>query len=578
MKTLKFFACCFLASIFWGCTSSGKIIAETPIIPQRSPPPPPPQAQPVEVSGLSGEIRLLVEAGNKTALQNALALIQEASISETEFGRMMTAIAVVLLKKVYGDIDKTLPRPDPPRTDPYTRILTEAENGNYMRPSSASNDYLELTLPFLALLDEQRGTRFNASLDDLEKARRINPKGIIALFFLGVGYERLGSPEEAAAVYNKALEEDPEFYPASLGLARILQDSGQFQLAIDLLTALKKRYPDNYLVARQLAQSHSIRHEWAEAGAILQDLVKPDLHDSGLLLMQIRALIETGKYLQAQMLIDTYNTENHEDRKSRFLLARLQSEGLKNKNGALTILRSLNKNDPNDFETLLYTAKVLLESTDSAEQKEGRELLAKLLNFAGNKGDTKQAAALPVFDVLDLATADALRRASWEEAQDYQEKILEQRRGQQDLLNSFSIEQGLGNREAALSFAKELREKFPDNEEGNIAYIQALIELGRRSEALALIDKRLSMLGSGSFKSRYYYFRSRLVGADAALSDLRSSIFENPRNVDALKAIFEIYDRQGDEKRAIYYLRQAIALSPKDPALLDYQKRYAGKL
>jgi Tfp pilus assembly protein PilF len=58
------------------------------------------------------------------------------------------------------------------------------------------------------------------------------------------------------------------------------------------------------------------------------------------------------------------------------------------------------------------------------------------------------------------------------------------------------------------------------------------------------------------------------------MNDLHSSLFEDPRNFNALTAMFEIYHRRRDERRALYYLKQALAIAPEDPQLKRYEAEY----
>jgi Tfp pilus assembly protein PilF len=58
------------------------------------------------------------------------------------------------------------------------------------------------------------------------------------------------------------------------------------------------------------------------------------------------------------------------------------------------------------------------------------------------------------------------------------------------------------------------------------------------------------------------------------MNDLRSSLFEDPRNLEALIAMFEIYHRRRDERRAAYYLRQALVIAPDNPQLKRYEEEY----
>ncbi|GMO29576.1 MAG: hypothetical protein Ta2F_04980 [Termitinemataceae bacterium] len=566
-----------ISVVLISCTSNNKIVKEMPIVMPSTAVAQTKSAQPATIPAVQNpkinEINILVEGGKYSQLQKALTLIEEYGFGETEYGRLTSAIAVTLLIDVYNETKDTLPRPRPPQTETYAKILSAAAQGDYRTPPYGCSDYLELTLPFLAFINidsqtlgtEYETKRINSDvIDNLKKAVSINPSGIIAAYFLGLAYEKTGKPKEAQTLYASTLKIDEEFFPAMLGNARILHSNDEDDSVVAMFTELMRLYPNNFMIQRHLAEEYFWRQNWQQASELFDNVLKSDQHNAKLLLKQTRTQIELKNYIRAQMLLDTYNSENPEKKESRFLLARLQYEGFKNKESALAIMRQLNKNNSGDYEFQLYLARILIESADIAEQNEGRTILKRLMNYGS-------------LDVLELAASDAVRRSSWQEARDYQQRILPQRRNSADLLNSFSIEQGLGNKQNALVFARELRNKYPENEDGNIAYITALIENGRETDALDLIDKRLAILGTGSYKSRYYFLRSRLKTDDAALSDLRSSIFENPRNVDALKAIFEIYHNNGDEKRAVYYLRQAAALSPNDPDVIQYQKKYAGK-
>jgi Tfp pilus assembly protein PilF len=105
--------------------------------------------------------------------------------------------------------------------------------------------------------------------------------------------------------------------------------------------------------------------------------------------------------------------------------------------------------------------------------------------------------------------------------------------------------------------------------------VEALILSGKRDLAQTLIDQRLTQVPAGARRSQYFYMRSLLrTDEEQALNDLRSSLFEDPRNINALISMLEIYDRRKDERRALYYYKQAVALNPDHPRLQKYKKQY----
>jgi len=158
-------------------------------------------------------------------------------------------------------------------------------------------------------------------------------------------------------------------------------------------------------------------------------------------------------------------------------------------------------------------------------------------------------------------------------------RILAVRRTVQDLTDAYNVERGLGNNARAYSYARELFERDNSNHDYAAIYISALINSGRRDEASRLLESRINSASTSQIKSRYYYLRSRLQSnQDNALGDLRSSLFEDPRNLDAIIAMFQIYHDRREERRAVYYLKQGLAISPDHPILKRYEKEYASLL
>jgi tetratricopeptide (TPR) repeat protein len=516
---------------------------------------------------VADEIRSLVEAGTAPSLLRSLDLIRSRDLGESDFGRIMNAVTVTLIQKLYPGLQVQLPPADPPQTHPYTRLLREAvsEQGSYLPPPANSTDYLEYVLPFLALLPEIRGERLLSALPDLERARELNRSSVLAPYFLGLVYERSGRVEEALGEYSRAYDISIECYPAVMGLARVLEKQGRNPEAIRLLSDLVIRYPDNVTIKRQLAAAYYNNRDWSRAEPAIAEILQRDNRDGPFILMRAHVLVEEGQFLQAQAPLDLFGNIEPKIRLYLFLRARVQAEGYRNRDSALTYLRSLLQTYPDDDEASVYAARLLMESSRAEDQGEGRELLRRLLTVRE-----------PSLAVIGLVIQDAVLRQAWQEALPYLDRLLQERRSSQNLLLAYRVEQGLGNNAAALLLARELYERDPANEEGAIAYISALIDTGRNDEAGQMIESRLTALPGGVLKGRYYYLRSRLrTNEDSVMNDLRSSLFEDPRSLEALIAMFEIYQRRRDDSRAVFYLKQALALAPDNPMLRRYAAEYS---
>ncbi|GHT72950.1 hypothetical protein FACS1894124_0500 [Spirochaetia bacterium] len=538
-------------------------------------PPPAAETEPeasARSGGIADEIRSLVESGSPQSLSRALDFIRSRELGETEFGRIMNAVIVNLIQKVYPSLSTPLPLADPPLTHLYTQLIREADKGNYTPPSAFSRDYLEYVLPFLALFKESGShalylERLQGALPDLQRALDLNRNSVLAPFFMGLACERLGRAAEALDEYRRAAAVSADCYPAVLGLARVLESQGQQEEAIRLLQDMVTNYPDNGAIKRQLAGAYYRSRDWSRAEPAIAEILQRDSRDAPLILMRAHVLVEQNQFLQAQAPLDLYGAIDANSRLYLFLRARVQAEGYRNRDSAITYLRALLRTWPDDTEASVYAARLLLESTRREDQAEGREILQRLL------------ANDPADQVKDLAVQDAIRREAWKEAQTWLAPLLSSRRSGRDLLNAYTIERGLGNAVAAFQAARELYEREGDNEDAVIAYISALIDTGRQNEALRTIETRLANTQGGALKGRYYYLRSRLrTSDDAILADLRASLFEDPRNLSSIIAMFEIYRRRRDDRRAVYYLKQALALAPDNPQLRRWEVEYAGML
>lgn len=497
----------------------------------------------------------------------ALELIRERNLGASEFGRVMSGVNAALIRRIYPDAGGASVRfsaPDLPLSHVYSRILRDAERGVYTPPADGSADYLEHVLPFLALFGETREERLLTALPDLEKARSLRPDSVLAPYFSGLMFERAGRFAGAEAAYNAAYGISPECYPAMLGLVRILNRSGRQKEALRRLATLADRHPDNMEIRRQLAMGYYRDEDWSRAEPVVAEVLRADSRDGDFILMRARILVEQGRFAQAQAPLDLYASINPNNRLYLLLRARLQAEGYRNRESALAYIRAILRVSPGDEEALAYAARLLMESPDGAEQNEGRELMGRLL-----------AAPAPSLAVLGLGLRDAVSRENWREAEGFVGRLLEERRSRQDLLDAWTVENVLGNKNRAFTYARELYERDPGSGEGAAVYASALIGAGRREEAGGIIESHLVAPGGGPLKSRFYYLRSRLqTGEEAVLADLRFCLFEDPRNLDALIAMFEFYHRRKDERRALYYLKQALAVAPGSARLKRYEREY----
>jgi len=524
--------------------------------------------------GIAEEIRTLTETGVLSSMLQALEIIRVRNLSGVDFGRMMNGINTLIIRLVYPDSLAVLPAVDLPQTYRYTQIIRDGERGNYVKPPEASTDFFEHILPFLTIakLLPGQGLPGDISSQDiirvLDKAEEIRPNSVLPSYFKGLLYERLNNLREAERAYRKAYEISGEFYPSQISIARIIRLSGNPAQAAEAFSDLIIRYPDSREIKRELAVSLFETRDWPRALPAIDEILQTDPRDGDFLLMKALLLLEQMQYSQSNAVLDTYAPINPNNRLYLYLRARVQAEGNRNRDSAMNYLRAILRTSPNDEEALILAVTLLMESTRPADEIESKELLDRLRRIAGNS-----------VNVLSLCLRDAVRRESWQEAQGFLNRVLAIRRTVQDLTDGYHIERNLGNNTRALSFARELFERDTSNNDNTLIYISALIDNARRDEALRLLNSRMGSVSRGAQLSRYYFLRSRLQTNDEAISgDLRSSLFEDPKNLEANIGLFEYHIRRREERRAATYLRNALSIAPDNPAVRRYEREYASLL
>ncbi len=516
-------------------------------------------------SGLSAEIRLLVERGNPDSLLRALDIIRSRDLAQSEFGRAMSALAVTFLKTLYPDISGTFPLIDPPVNHAYTRILKDAERGAYTPPLSSSRDYLEHVLPFLSLLGEEtRSDRLHSALMDLDKAKTLSEDSILEPWFRAIVYERQGKKKEAIALYRDILERAADAYPVLLALARLLSEEKEYREAARLYQEALARFPDKISVQKDLARIWFALRDWGRASSAIALVLQKDPRDGDFLLLRAETLIEQGHPAQAQASLDAFALGEPDHPRYLYLRARIQVEAFRNNDAALNYLRALYRKEPDYEDGLILMARLLLESNKPDELAEGRRFLARL----SQRGEESP-------EVLELALKDAISRLDWVQAERLSRRLLAERRAPRDLFNAWQVAVAQGKVAEQLNIAEEVYKLDPNKPEYAALWAESLIAAERKGEAEIFIKEHLAKVSSGIPKSDFYYLSSLLhFDEEQKLNDLRSSLFENPRNLKALIAMFELYHGRKDERRALYYLKQALALAPDNVALRRYQAEY----
>jgi tetratricopeptide (TPR) repeat protein len=536
--------------------------AETPIAvaPTRPVSAETPVPTPAPAVTLTARVESLVTLASPKSLVEAIELIKSSGNTDREFGRDMLHVAVQLMLRLYPDVGMTPEKTDPPPLSPYLKIFQDVDRGRYyLNPAESDRSRLsviQLCLPSLVFLSGAKPELQAQALDDLELALRPGTPSVLPDYFLGLIAEQRQNWAEALRLYGEVTKLAPDAYVADVGRARMLLNLGKPDEALSLLSGLRDSHPDNIAVKKALASAYYDKGDYRTAGPLIAAVLQRDPSNAPFLLMRARLLVLDKNWPQAVQLLDAYDKVNPSDRLYLFLRVTLQLEGFRDPAAALVSIRKAQGLYPEAPEFLIPEAKALLALKQNAEAR----IVLEKVRAAGSAEATDM--------LLDLAVAGG----RWEDASVYAEEALKRDRSPDNLRLAYGIYEKLRLVDRMNSIAEAYYRALPASEDAIAYYIKALLSQGNTDAAKPLIDSALAGKGSGHFRSTLFFLRSRIdTTDDAVLSDIRSSLLEDLRNPDALVAMYDLYFRQKDYRKAQYYLKQAIALDPGNPGLQERQ-------
>ena len=87
---------------------------------------------------------------------------------------------------------------------------------------------------------------------------------------------------------------------------------------------------------------------------------------------------------------------------------------------------------------------------------------------------------------------------------------------------------------------------------------------------MRIIETQLPIEKDAVKKSELYYLKSLVSDSeDEKLQALRSALFEDLQNIEALMGITRLYLETGDIRKAFRYIKQAAALDPENLEILN---------
>lgn len=518
-----------------------------------------PSADRLRQGAIDPAVLRLLERGSPESLRAAAARIRTASVP-SEGERIALAVAGELMNILYPleSIDWSIPEISD--SVPYIGAVRSARMGVYDY-NTGNTDFLTLVLPSLVMAFPGSGGDYQVDARiSLERAQAMNRDSVLPPLFLGLLDEREGRSRDALVHFRRAWELDQSSYPAGAGLARQLLAIGTNSDAFTVASVLTSRYPQQQAFHELAAMAAFASGDWKSADPHIAEILRRDPGNTRYLLMRARILVEGREYLRANSLLDAFATTNRTDKQYLILRSRVAREWSRNPALAVSFIEEALRLYATDTEVLLSAAELSFQTGGPVRGQTGRQLVESVL-----QSDPANRRALV------LLTESLIASGEWAPGVQRAEQLVALQGG--DEANLLLARAYLGSRRFAesISILRQLYQRDRPSDEITSLYLEALVSSGNASAARSVIASRLAEANSG-LKSVFHYYESRLTtDDDLKAAALRSSLLADPRNARALFAMYELFFRKQDYRRAQYYLKQNIALDPGNRTLLRLQ-------
>ncbi len=492
-----------------------------------------------------------IEIASYNSLKKVVDILLSKPANEAETDKIYLYLALTLVDKLYpyANIEKKVLVLS--KKHKYVEGLEKLKLKEYPYEMSR-DDFFSSIIPALLLLDENIPNMF---IEDAEirinKAKGFNKASPLPYYLEGLLLQLKHQSQRAEDAFKKAITLDASFFPAILKYAKLCNDLGNYEEAIKMLSLLPEEYSAVDEVQFLNAFAHLGKKDTQKADPYIESVLNEGVRDDSTLFERVRLLIEKGEYMKANSLLNIYTIKNKTDKTYLLLKARIAKEWNKNDKTALKYIDQAYEHYPEDFDVLLECANIILDTSSPIAGKAEEFFIEQLLNI-----DAENVHTIKVLLRLEM------KNENWEKAVSIAESLVG--KNPSDENRALLLKTYLGNGDAtnALRIASSLyrSNESPSNEVFS-DYMEALYRSGNIASLQGLIRKYLQE-SKGETKSMLYYYSALAMGKNSEnyLSLLRSALLTNPRNKNALFAIYEWYFSRRDYRNAQFYLKQAMGV------------------
>jgi len=492
-------------------------------------------------------VRLLIEDGSLSSLNDALKLIEDGNVRNTEKGSFYKIITLSLIKLVYPYSEKASVIINYPKNGFLSELVNKAAKGEILDVSKQKVDFFTLLLESIAALYTDSDSVIVQSLDILHTIYNSDSNLFLPVFIQAFINEKNKDYNEALKGYKKALEIDSLSYPAELGIIRIQIRNNNFSDALNHLNNIIKLYDNKSMVQYLYIDALIGTNQIVEAANIVSSYLAMNPDNMELTLRYADILQREGKNSQASHLIQVIESISGNTSYILFVKASIMFNK-KNYSNAYSLLKKEVDKFPENIRLRNLYSKVLLVTGNT---EEGREYLED--SFKINPDSLGS---------LRLIIEEAISSKDWNRAEVYIKKLLANDHSDTSLRYAVQIYMNLNDNQKALEYNSKILEREHALPTDYLITTTLLIEKEQRQQALKEIESWLEKSKNSYDKSYFYYLKSLAqTNSQEKLDSLRQSLFENLQNLDAILAIADVYYNLNEKRSSYRYLKQALIIS-----------------
>ena len=571
-KAFGIFTAFFIFLIITSCASSPKFVEVPQEIPVEEDVPYEPDASQAIVipvpkktrtgyfSSIDEEVLALAEKGSPESLKQVISLLRKSGEYEySEAEKVLLLICHEILSYAWPSSLVSLTLPEVSSDNAYKGALDSVQKGIYDL-NTGDSDFFTILLPSLILFTNAwKNSYFDYAQSSITKALSLNKDSVIARYLYAVFLYKKENYNSSLEYFAQILQENPDSPEVLEYEALCYSKMGEAQKALETAEKLLESDERNLEMLKLCAENSFALDQIEKAQEYVGRVLQIEPENLDYVLFRARILMIKEDFIKASFLLDVYARTDKTNKIYLLLRAQLQRDWNKNNSAAIATITQAMILYPDDELVLSFAADLASSSSLSVNGYSALELAEELLKI--NAKDRH---------ALTICMNEKIKQKDYKSAYELSETLVKEKNVSDEILTAH-VENCLllGKNDEAYRYASKIYSDKPSLESAQQIYLKTIIALGRYSESIQLINLLLPQADS-KMKSFLLYERSfTRTDNESLLSDLRFSLTANPRNKDALYRLYEIYYARRDWKKARYYLKQVLALSPTDSLIIE---------